>query len=40
MHKLQTQSCMPMYIDPEMDITNHVAMMLNQGLGMQGNGQR
>ena len=39
-HKLQTQSCMPMYIDLEMDITNQVAMMLNQGLGMQGNGQR
>jgi hypothetical protein len=40
MRKLQTQPCIPMYVDPEMDITEQVAMMLNQALGMPANGQR
>ena len=39
MHKLQMQPCIPMYVDSEMDITNQVAAMLNQSLGMQGNGR-
>ena len=36
MRKLQTQPCIPMYVDPDMDITNAVADMLNQGIGGQG----
>jgi Skp family chaperone for outer membrane proteins len=32
--KLQTGACMPMYVAPGMDITNTIAQMLNQKLGM------
>lgn len=32
--KLQTGACMPMYLAPGMDITNTIAAMLNQRLGV------
>jgi len=34
MHKLQTQACIPMYIDAELDITGPVGDMLNQAIGV------
>jgi len=37
MRKLQTQPCVPLYVDPDMDITNQVAAMLQQQMGVQGN---
>ena len=42
MQKCQTQACIPLYVDPQLDITMPVASMLNQNVGMQGNsgGQR
>ena len=42
MQKCQTQACIPLYIDSELDITGPVADMLNKGVGGQAlpNGQR
>jgi Skp family chaperone for outer membrane proteins len=40
LRKLQTQPCVPMYVDPELDITNSVSAMLNQALGVPNNGGR
>ena len=37
MRKLQTQPCVPLYVDPDMDITNQVVAMLQQQMGVQGN---
>jgi hypothetical protein len=28
-HKLTNRACMPMYVDPRLDITNEVTQMLN-----------
>ena len=40
LRKLQTQPCVPMYVDPELDITNSVSAMLNQALGVAPNNGR
>ncbi len=37
MRKLQTQPCVPLYVDPDMDITNQVVAMLQQQMGLQAN---